>query len=79
MLVLVNVSENVNLMDCALLEFLIILELFHLDHLNSVFLGVKLINSPINFPVGALPDNFIKRVVLNDSDHGLKEQVSLFL
>ena len=69
MLVLLDIGQNVDFVDRALLELLVLLEPPHLDHLHRVLLAVVLVYGAVDLPVRPLPDYFVERVVLNYADH----------
>lgn len=68
-LVLLDVRQNVDLVDRALLQLLVLFEPTHLDHLDRVLLVVQLVDSPVHLSVGALPDYLVKGVVLDYPHH----------
>ncbi len=68
-LVLLDVGQDVDLVDRALLQLLVLLEPPHLDHLHCVLLVVVFIYCPVHLTVRALSDYLVQRVILNDSNH----------
>ena len=68
-LVLLDVGEDVDLVDGALLQLLVLLEAPHLDHLHRVLLVVVLVYRPEHLPVRPLPDYLVQRVVFDYPHH----------
>ena len=69
MVVFFNVSEDVNFMYSTFLQFLISLELFHFNNLNSILLIIKFIHCSVHFSVGSFTYNLIQSVILDYSNH----------
>lgn len=69
MLMLLNIGEDVDLIDRALLQLLILFEATHLDHLHCVLLVVVFVDGPEDLAVCALPDDLVKRVVFDYPYH----------
>jgi hypothetical protein len=67
--VLFDIGEDVDLVDRALLQFFVLLEPPHLDHLHRVLLAVVFVYRPVDLPVGALADYLVERVVLDYAHH----------
>lgn len=67
--VLFDVGEDVDLVDGALLQLLVLLEATDLDHLHRVLLVVILVYRPVHLPVRPLPDYLVKRVILDNPNH----------
>jgi len=68
-LILLDISQNVDLVDRAFLQFFVLFKPSHLDDLDGVFLVVIFIDGSENLTVSALSDYFVKSVVLNDTHH----------
>lgn len=68
-LVLLDVGEDVDFIDGALLQLFVLLEAPHLDHLHRVLLVVVLVDRPEHLPVRTLPDYLIQRVVFDYPHH----------
>jgi len=64
-----DIGENINFVDCAFLEFLVLLETPHLDDFDCVLLVVVLVYGPVDLTVCSLSDYFVEGVVLNNADH----------
>lgn len=71
MLVLLDVGEDIDLIDGALLQFFILLETTHFNHLDRVLLAIVLIDGPVDFPVCALPDYLVESVILYYAHHSI--------
>ena len=69
MFVFFDIGEDVDLVDGALLQFFVLLEPAHLDHLDRVLLAVVFVYRPVDLPVGALPDYLVEGVVLDYAHH----------
>ncbi len=69
MLVLLDIGEDVDLIDRALLQLLVLLETPHLDHLHRVLLTVVLVYRTVHLTVGSLTNYLVKGVVLNYPHH----------
>ena len=50
-------------------QLLVFLEAPYLDHFHRVFLVIVFVDSPIDLPVSPLTDNFVERIVFDDSYH----------
>jgi hypothetical protein len=68
-LVLLNICEDVDFVDCALLQFFVLLEATHFDHLYSILFIVVFVYGSIDFTVSTLSYDFVKGVVLDYSYH----------
>jgi hypothetical protein len=68
-LVLLDICQNVDLIDRALLQLFVGLELFDLDDLDGVLLVVQLVGRSVNLPVGSFSDDLVQSVVLDDPYH----------
>ena len=60
-----DVGEDVDLVDRALLELLVLLEFVYRDHLDRVFLLVVVVYRTIDLPVDARADRLVQHVVLD--------------
>lgn len=64
-----DVGEDVDLVDRALLELLVLLEFVYRDHLDRVFLLVVVVYRTIDLPVDARADRLVQHVVFDVFDH----------
>lgn len=64
-----NAAQDVDLVDRALLQFLILPELGDGDHLDGVLLLVGVVDGPVDLPVHARPYDLVQGVVLDVFDH----------
>lgn len=64
-----NIGEDIDFVNRALLQLLVFLEAPYLDHFHRVFLVIVFVDSPIDLPVSPLTDNFVERIVFDDSYH----------
>jgi len=69
MLVFLNVGQNINLVDRAFLQLLILFEPPHLNDLNRVLLIVQFVDRPVDLAVSPLSDYLVQCVVLNNPHH----------
>ena len=69
MLIFLDIGEDIDLVDRALLQFFVFLEAAHLDHLHRVLLVVVLVYRPVHLTVRTLPDYLVKRVILDNPNH----------
>ena len=69
MFVFLNIGKDIDFVDGALLQFLVLFEPAHLDHLDRVLLVVVFVDGAEDLTVGALPDYLVEGVVLNYADH----------
>lgn len=60
-----NIREDVNLVDRAFLQLLILLELVDRDDLDGVLLLIVVVDCPVDLAVDARADRFIQDVVLD--------------
>ena len=58
-LVLFNIRQDVDLVDRALFQFLVLFEPPDLDHLDCVLLVVEFVDCSVDLSVGPLPYNFV--------------------
>lgn len=71
MLILLDVGEDVDLIDRALLQFLVFFEATHLDHLHRVLLVIVFVGRTEHLAVGALADYLVEGVVLYYPHHSI--------
>ena len=64
-----DVGEDVDLVDCALLELFVFLEFIDGDHFDCVFLFVVVVYCAIDLPVYAGTDRLVKNVVFDIFHH----------
>lgn len=64
-----DVGEDVDLVDRALLELLVLLEFVYRDHLDRVFLLVVVVYRAVDLPVDARADRLVQHVVFDVFDH----------
>lgn len=64
-----DVGEDVDLVDRALLELLVLLEFVYRDHLDRVFLLVVVVYRTVDLPVDARTDRLVQHVVFDVFDH----------
>ena len=64
-----DVGEDVDLVDRALLELLVLLEFVYRDHLDRVFLLVVVVYRTVDLPVDARADRLVQHVVFDVFDH----------
>jgi hypothetical protein len=69
MLVFFDIGEDVDLIDGALLELLVLLESADLYNFDRVLFVVVFVDGAEDLAVGALSDYLVEGVVLDDSDH----------
>ena len=71
MLIFLDVGEDVDLIDGALLQFLVFLKAAHLDHLHRVLLVIVFVGRAEDLPVRALTDYLVEGVVLYYPHHSI--------
>lgn len=64
-----DVSQNIDLIDSALLKFFIFFKSPDFDDFNCILFAIKFVRCSVNFSVGTLSNDFIKGVIFDDSDH----------
>lgn len=69
MLILLNVSEYVDLVDCALLKLFVFFKSADLNDFDCVLLAIILVNGPVYLSVCPFTDYFVKCVVLYYAYH----------
>jgi hypothetical protein len=69
MFVLLDVGEDIDFVDSALLQFFVLFEPANLDDLDGVLLVIKLVDGPIDLAVGTLANDFVQSVVFDYPHH----------
>lgn len=69
MLVLLDVGEDIDFVDGALLQFFVLFEPADLDDLDGVLLVIKLVDGPIDLAVGTLANDLVQSVVFDYPHH----------
>ena len=72
MLILLDIRQNVYLVDRTFLQFLVLLESTHLNHLHCVLLVVQLVYSSVDLAISTLADYFVESVVFYYTHHPFK-------
>lgn len=60
-----DAAKNVDLVDCTLLQLLILPEFGNGDNFNRIFFLIRIIDGSVDFPVDPRADNFIERIVFD--------------
>ena len=68
-LIFFYICEDINLINCAFLQFFVLLETTNLDNLDSVLFVIIFIDCPVNFSVCAFSNNLVKSVILYYANH----------
>lgn len=78
-LIFLDICQDVDFVDGALLQFFIFLESSHFDDLHGVLFVVELVDGSVDLTVGALSDNFVESVILDYSYHGCLIQTQIII
>lgn len=73
MLVLLDIGEDIDFVDGALLKLFVFLEPPHFDDFDCIFLVVVFVYGPIYLSVGSLSNYLIESVVLDDPNHRISK------
>lgn len=69
MLVFLDVGEDIDLVDCAFLQFFVLFKAADFDDLDCVFFVIVLVDCAKDLSVGTFTDYLIKSVILYYSHH----------
>ena len=67
--VLFYVGENVDFIDCAFFELLVLFESSDFDDFDGVLFIIVFVDRPVDLSISSFTDNFVQCVVFDDSNH----------